>query len=71
MAASALMAVPQDSGLQLWTGLDTGCLAVFEVHTGVLVRSLPCGPEMLVALALCKKTKAIFALSAHKPSSPV
>lgn len=44
MAASALVAVPQESGLQLWTGLDTGSLAVFEVDTGGLLSFL--GLEM-------------------------
>eukprot|EP00913_Durusdinium_trenchii_P008551 g8030.t1 len=66
VAASSLVVVPQDSGLQLWTGLDVGSVAVFELETGMLVRSLPCGEEMVVALAFCEKTSAVFALSAHK-----
>ncbi|CAK9022695.1 unnamed protein product [Durusdinium trenchii] len=34
VAASSLVVVPQDSGLQLWTGLDVGSVAVFELETG-------------------------------------
>ncbi|CAL1126459.1 unnamed protein product [Cladocopium goreaui] len=67
VSASSLVTVAPESGLQLWTGLDVGSVAVFEVETGMLVRSLPCGgPEMVVALAFCEKTSVVFALSAHR-----
>eukprot|EP00439_Symbiodinium_sp_Y106_P076530 s1089_g15.t1 len=65
--ASSLVVVPQESALRLWVGLDNGQLVVFEVETGMLVRSFSCcGPEMVSALAFCEKTSAVFALSAHK-----
>ena len=67
VSASSLVTVTQESGLQLWTGLDVGSIAVFEVETGILMRSLACGgSEMVVALAFCSKTSAVFALSAHR-----
>lgn len=67
VSASSLVTVKRESGLQLWTGLDVGSVAVFEVGTGMLVRSLPCGGhEMVVALAFCEKTSTVFALSAHR-----
>ncbi|CAE7286685.1 unnamed protein product [Symbiodinium natans] len=65
--ASSLVVVPQESVRQLWVGLDNGLLVVFDVETGMLVRSFSCcGPEMVSALAFCEKTSAVFALSAHK-----
>ncbi|CAE7925860.1 unnamed protein product, partial [Symbiodinium necroappetens] len=65
--ASSLVVVPQESALRLWVGLDNGQLVVFEVETGMLVRSFSCcGPEMVSAVAFCEKTSAVFALSAHK-----
>ncbi|CAJ1343995.1 unnamed protein product [Effrenium voratum] len=65
--ATSLVAVPKEAGLQLWVGMDTGSLAVFEVETGMLVRTFSCGgPEIVVALAFSEKTSVVFALSAHK-----
>ncbi|CAE7459514.1 unnamed protein product [Symbiodinium microadriaticum] len=65
--ACSLVVVPQESALRLWVGLDNGQLVVFEVETGMLVRSFSCcGPEMVSAVAFCEKTSAVFALSAHK-----
>jgi len=54
-------------GAQLWIGLDNGTVAVFDIATGVLVRSFSCtGPEVIVSLALCRSDACVFALSAHR-----
>jgi len=52
---------------QLWIGLDTGHIAVFDVQSGVLARNFSCaGTEAVVSLALSDKYAFVFALSAHK-----
>lgn len=52
---------------QLWIGLETGRIAVFDVRSGVLVRSFPCtGTEAIVSLAFVPSTAFVFALSAHR-----
>jgi len=51
---------------QLWIGLDNGGIAVFDVQSGVLVRSFSTGPEAVVSLALFCANSFVFALSAHR-----
>lgn len=54
-------------GTQLWIGLDNGNIAVFDVQSGVLVRSFSCaGTEAVVSLALFPANAFVFALSAHR-----
>jgi len=51
----------------LWVGLDNGNIAVFDVESGMLVRSFLCaGPEAVVALAAFVPERFVFALSAHR-----
>lgn len=51
--------------MHLWVGLDNGTIAVFNVQTGVLARTLQCaGAEAVTALA--SFTQGVFVLSAHR-----
>lgn len=53
--------------VELWIGLDSGIIAVFDVQSGVLVRSFACaGPEAVVSLAVFGPNAFVFALSAHR-----
>lgn len=56
-----------EDGAQLWIGLDSGSIAVFDIQSGVLVRNFSCaGPETVVSLALFRANALVFALSAHR-----
>mmetsp|Transcript_123140 Transcript_123140/g.394352 ORF Transcript_123140/g.394352 Transcript_123140/m.394352 type:complete len:510 (-) Transcript_123140:205-1734(-) len=55
------------TGVCLWVGMDTGSIAVFDIDTGMLIRSFSCaGPEALVSLAHFPGNDVVFALSAHR-----
>ena len=50
--------IPQESGLQLWTGLDVGSLAVFEVETGMVVQLFEASKFPCAARISCQSLKA-------------
>lgn len=61
---------PGREGLQLWVGMDNGSIAVFDVRTGVLTRSLSTeGQEVVVTLCYCQMHSVVFALRAHRSVS--
>merc|ERR1719162_1154384 len=61
------LCVVQGEGVQLWVGLDTGSIVVFDVQSGELVRSFVCaGSEAVVSFALFGPNTFVFALSAHR-----
>jgi len=66
-APSSLALVQEAETAQLWVGSGMGTLAVFEIQSGMLVRSLDCsGPEVVVGLSFCHRNRLVFALSAHR-----
>mmetsp|Transcript_22046 Transcript_22046/g.61744 ORF Transcript_22046/g.61744 Transcript_22046/m.61744 type:complete len:503 (-) Transcript_22046:65-1573(-) len=68
---SALRVVRSNQGeaekVQLWIGLDTGNIAIFDARTGVLVKSFVCvGPEAVFSIVSFNTEGVVFALSAHR-----